>query len=186
MGMATRTDVFAGVVEVFDDAVTNCDELVRIASKLGDWKSARIGVGEGEYDPNLRDNAVAFFHPFDFRCPIPMYKLGRTVWQYINDYAIRYSVSFSNMEGININRYYPGERYKPHADDGPGNRRIISALLYMNDVEVGGETEFPYFDIKIRPKKGRLIIFPSNYAYTHAALPPESGVKYSAAFWTNP
>ena len=88
------------------------------------------------------------------------------------------------MEHMNVNKYLPGERYHAHADAGPGQNREISALVYLNDVAEGGQTEFIYQGVSVWPKVGRLVIFPSNYAYAHAAHPPTSGTKYSAAFWT--
>jgi prolyl 4-hydroxylase len=60
---------------------------------------------------------------------------------------------------------------------------VISALLYLNDVQ-GGETHFTYFNTSVSPKAGRLVVFPSNYAYTHEAYPPIEGYKYVCVFWT--
>ena len=39
------------------------------------------------------------------------------------------------------------------------------------------------FDIKIKPQPGMLILFPSNFAYTHIAHPVTSGSKYALVTW---
>ena len=94
---------------------------------------------------------------------------------------------FSNMEYLQLLHYSTGEGfYKPHADSGPGAQRIFSALLYLNDVEEGGETYFEKFDVKIKPKAGRLALFPSNYVYGHEARPPKSNDKFVIVTWFNP
>lgn len=174
---------YAGVVEVFDDAVVNSPDIVRYLEMHGRWEEARVGAGEG-IASDKRTNAVTFFDPFDLRCHDLLRGLAKTVWHYLDDYAHRHDTAFSGMEHVNVNRYYPGQFYHPHADDGPGHNRIISALVYLNDVTDGGATEFIYQGVSVSPRAGRLVIFPSNYAYAHAAHPPNSGVKYSAAFWT--
>lgn len=177
------TQTLAGVVEVFDDAIADCHQIIALVESLGLWQDSSVGLAAGIVDKSIRDNQVAIILPFSFRTPLPLYLFARNVWEYLDDYATRHNTGFSAIEPFNVNKYEPGERYKPHADAGPGSGRHISALVYLNDVEVGGETLFTYFNEAITPKAGRLIIFPSNYAYTHAALPPGKGVKYSAAFW---
>lgn len=184
MRLETRTALHAGVIEVFDNAVTNCEEIVRYTNLAGRWGDAVIGHHGGEVDKTIRNNNVAFLHPNDYREGPVVHAFARVIWHYLDDYAKRYDVTFSAMESINVNRYEVGQEYHVHADAGPYQPRVISALVYLNDVESGGETYFPNFNLAVTPKEGRLVIFPSNYAYAHAALPPHSGVKYSAAFWT--
>ena len=175
---------YAGTIEVYDDAVGDAPEIVRYLEWRHEWHTARVGVDGGEVDSATRNNAVTFINPFTFDCPDVLRSFAKTVWAYLDDYANRYDCPFAGLENVNVNRYYPGEYYRPHADDGPGHNRVISALVYLNNVEQGGGTEFIHHDVTVHPKAGRLVIFPSNYAYAHAAHPPVSGVKYSAAFWT--
>lgn len=184
MRLRTRDSLLAGVVEVFDNAIPNAGEIADYLERKDSWNPARIGVGEGEEIVNKRNNKVTFFDPLAFTCPDLLRKFAGTVWHYLDDYARRYDVSFLGMENVNVNRYEPGEYYVPHADDGVGQTRVISALVYLNDVVDGGQTEFIHHGVSVFPRAGRLVIFPSNYAYAHAAHPPKSGTKYSAAFWT--
>ena len=39
--------------------------------------------------------------------------------------------------------------------------RILVCMYYLNDVIEGGETEFYYQDLKVKPTKGSLVIFPA-------------------------
>jgi hypothetical protein len=73
-----------------------------------------------------------------------------------------------------------------HSEDGDKNFafRVGVYILYLNDVAEGGETEFLYLSKRIAPKKGRLIIFPPNYPWTHRGNPPLSGEKYILTGWT--
>ena len=184
MRLKSVTSKYAGVIEVFDDAIHNTYEIRDYLDRNAQWAAAKIGSAEGEIDASRRDNTVTFIDPYSLVCASILRDFAATVFRYLDDYGRRYDVSFSAMENVNINRYGPGEQYHAHSDAGPGHNREISALVYLNDVAEGGQTEFIHHGVSVFPRAGRLVIFPSNYAYAHAAHPPISGVKYSAAFWT--
>ena len=80
-------------------------------------------------------------------------------------------------------KYNVGDAYPKHYDGPTRLGRHISAILYLNDDYEGGELYFPLFDITIKPMKGMLILFPSNYAYQHEALPVTAGTKYAIVTW---
>ena len=70
--------------------------------------------------------------------------------------------------------------------------RVLTAFLYLNDVEAGGGTWFDRLDITVTPRRGRALLWPSvlnesphevDPRTTHSALPVEKGVKYGANAW---
>ena len=56
-------------------------------------------------------------------------------------------------------------------------------MLYLNDVDDGGETEFYHQKIKINPEKGKLAIFPTYWTHHHKGNPPISNNKYILNNW---
>jgi predicted 2-oxoglutarate/Fe(II)-dependent dioxygenase YbiX len=88
-----------------------------------------------------------------------------------------------HAESYNLLKYQTGQEYKAHYDGGIIDRRCVSPILYLNDEYEGGELEFVHFGIKIKPKKGNLYLFPSNYAYSHIAHPVTEGTKYAIVTW---
>tara|TARA_B100000424_G_scaffold122427_1_gene92710 strand:+ start:830 stop:1396 length:567 start_codon:yes stop_codon:yes gene_type:complete len=72
------------------------------------------------------------------------------------------------------------DQFKEHVDvgDHASARRFLVCFLYLNDVEEGGETVFPKLKLAIKPKCGRILLFPATWQYRHAGLPPISGKKY--------
>ena len=50
-------------------------------------------------------------------------------------------------------------------------KEIKSAVIALNDDFEKGETIFPIFGDVVKPKKGRLLIFPPHWTYLHAGLP---------------
>lgn len=61
--------------------------------------------------------------------------------------------------------------------------RVIAFTLYLNDVEDGGETEFLYQGLRIKPTAGTLCLFPAGFTHTHRGNPPLSNEKYIITGW---
>ncbi|MFI2811930.1 2OG-Fe(II) oxygenase [Microbulbifer sp. JSM ZJ756] len=98
-----------------------------------------------------------------------------------------------HFDGINFQHYrqstggfrhWHSEHY-PHPTD-PGQKslhRVLFWLLYLNDVEEGGETEFIYQDIRLKPRRGSLVLSPCGFTHTHRGNVPTSGDKYVLTSW---
>ena len=72
-----------------------------------------------------------------------------------------------------------------HHEQGAGavSNRAMAWMIYLNDVESGGETEFLFQSLRVEPKKGRMAIWPAGITHPHRGNPPLSGVKYIATGW---
>ena len=88
--------------------------------------------------------------------------------------------------GYAVQRTKPGEFFHWHIDSGShqfSDRQLV-AIWYLNDVEgPGGETEFLYQDVKIKPETGKLILFPPFWTHEHRGVTLRKGVKYIATTW---
>lgn len=102
----------------------------------------------------------------------------------VGPYSKKYGINETFYhEQYSVLRYRGGEQYHSHYDGGTITGRSISAICYLNSNYIGGEIEFINFDIKIKPEPGMLILFPSNYAYSHIAHPVTEGTKYALVTW---
>jgi len=73
-----------------------------------------------------------------------------------------------------------------HSDNLPKfTRRVLVWTIYLNDVEEGGETEFLYKSKRVKPEKGKIVLFPSDFLHTHRGNPPISNEKYILTGWFN-
>jgi predicted 2-oxoglutarate/Fe(II)-dependent dioxygenase YbiX len=102
-----------------------------------------------------------------------------------NDYANVHSTDIGSLMPLSISKYSTGKSMGPHVDDyGNGDDPNISVVLYLNDNYEGGEIYFKEQNIKIKPKAGSIVIFPSVEPYYHESLPVISGIKYMCpGFW---
>lgn len=90
-------------------------------------------------------------------------------------------------EMIRIKRYMPNgvDEFRYHVDvqDYATARRFLVFFFYLNDVEEGGETAFQVnrntvIETKVKPVKGRVLIFPPLWTHPHIGMKPISGPKY--------
>lgn len=110
--------------------------------------------------------------------------LGRAVLEFRETYPF-FKGPFKDM-GYGVQRTDPGEHYHWHIDGGSHDfsHRQLVAIWYLNDVAgPGGETEFLFQDIKIKPELGKLILFPPFWTHEHRGVTLDKGVKYIATTW---
>lgn len=88
---------------------------------------------------------------------------------------------------IKIQKTLPTEGYHvwhiEHSNDFYNSKRAFVFSIYLNDVEEGGETEFLHFSKRVKPKTGRVVIWPAGFPYLHRGNPPLSGEKYILTSW---
>jgi hypothetical protein len=88
--------------------------------------------------------------------------------------------------GYAIQRTDPGEFYHWHIDGGSHefSQRQLVAVWYLNDVAgPGGETEFSFQGVRVRPEAGKLLLFPPFWTHEHRGVTLQAGVKYIATTW---
>lgn len=101
--------------------------------------------------------------------------------------AASYSADKFYYTQLKIQKTLPTEGYHVwHLEHGKGYEcepRAFVFSIYLNDVEDGGETEFLHFSKRVKPKTGRIVIWPAGFPYVHRGNPPLSGKKYILTSW---
>lgn len=179
---------------IYDNVLDDPQKYIDLALSQTEWTDAAMfshedgdhTVAGSTVDKSARNNRTLNLSS-GFAAPMEWYELARTIWQYTNAYAVENGFSFSSMEGLQILHYDKGAGfYNPHVDHDDAQPRVAAALLYLNDVEEGGETHFVNFNLSVKPKAGTLVLFPGNYPYLHGAKTPISGDKFAVVTWFNP
>lgn len=105
-------------------------------------------------------------------------------------------------ETIQGQRYAVGQEFKPHHDffhtsesywpqmEKAGGQRTWTAMMFLNEPEIGGQTAFPEANIKVTPRTGNLLAWNNLDRYgqpnpfsLHQGMPVEAGVKYVITKW---
>ena len=95
------------------------------------------------------------------------------------------SIHKLNMD-VKIQKTVPGEGYHVwHCENASvaTSRRLLLCMMYLNDVEEGGETEFLHQSIRVKPEAGTIVICPAYFTHLHRGNPPLKGNKYMINGW---
>ena len=106
--------------------------------------------------------------------------------KYGKKYDSRRAVVQHSPKGMSIQKTRPHQGYHAwHCEcaDLCTSSRVMAYTLYLNSVEEGGETEFLYQGVKIKPEPGKLVFFPAYYTHPHRGNPIYKGVKYIVSGW---
>jgi prolyl 4-hydroxylase len=87
-------------------------------------------------------------------------------------------------------KYDNGNKFHKHHDDKiDGHTRLYTAVIYLNDDCIGGETHFPEVGLTIKPKKGKLLLFKNivdgvlNPKSLHESYQIKKGTKHALVNW---
>ena len=164
------------------------DNLENVLKDSHTYKWSQAMVGNRQRVPEYRDCLDFKFKKSNIVGTDTNSEIIKDSWQYlfdnmnvaVKDYCKIYPMEpLEYWEAINLVKYYPGNHFNLHADDGAPYKSVVSLVGYLNDNYSGGEISFDMYDIKIKPQAGDLLIFPSNYMFMHKALPVTNGIKYS-------
>lgn len=98
------------------------------------------------------------------------------------------------LEGLQVQRYYPTQKYNPHYDtferkDGK-DQRSWTFMIYLSNVDEGGGTYFPKIDLRLTPQKGMGILWNNldkkgcrDQNTLHMGEPVKNGSKYITTIW---
>lgn len=183
-----------------------CDYLISLAkphmqkstvvdSETGKSKDSRVRTSSGTFLPRGRDKKI------------------REIEKRIADFTF---IPVEQGEGLQVLHYEVGQKYEPHFDyfmdefnTKNGGQRIATVLMYLSDVEEGGETVFPSAKgnysavpwwnelsecgkggLSVKPKMGDALLFWSmkpdasvDPSSLHGGCPVIKGNKWSATKW---
>ena len=183
-----------GCIEIFENVWPNPKETIELVEREcrdpdsgAYWQQAET-LGAGAYQDKRTNKLLSISHSaFVYNNQI-LQNIHNQFYLALLAASIPYSARYNIGEELwhedySLLKYSLTQEYKPHYDSTSKLGRIISALLYLNDDYEGGELEFVNFNVKIKPEPGMLVLFPSNYAYAHRALPISNGTKYALVTW---
>lgn len=78
--------------------------------------------------------------------------------------------------------YWHSEVY-PESQHNEALHRVLLWMIYLNDVEEGGTTDFYYQNRSIQPKAGTMVVAPAYFTHTHRGQVPVSNDKYILTSW---
>jgi hypothetical protein len=183
--------VYRDVIKSEFDIINRLENTLKDSNGLYNWQDATVGYREKM--PEYRDCVDFKLKYYEYQGKDKYQKEFDKIWQNVHDaqkvalddYCAYYNIDMKYWEAMNFVKYGPGQHFSYHSDHGWSYIATVSMVAYINDDYEEGGIRFDKIDQTIKPKAGDLYIFPSNYLFSHAALPVKSGLKYSIVTMTD-
>jgi len=166
-----------------------CDLILNEYGNSIDWFPTTVGP-EGSLNRNIRnaDTVCISLDNIIARNQELRKAIDSDVFVVANNSIRKYNEIFPEAKieqdsGYELLRYNEGQFYIQHTDSFKMRPRAVSCSIALNDDYEGGEFAFFGREIKIKLKKGSVLLFPSNFMYPHEIMPVTKGTRYSIITW---
>ena len=170
-----------------------CDKIIEL-SKKGVKRSTVITDESKEIVSNVRTSSNTFLNN----------KMDPVLNDINNKIQSLTGIKSKKYEDLQIVNYKPEQLYEAHwdacdpfhdkrciNDTKRGGLRFATFIIYLNDDFEEGETEFPLVNKKVKPEKGKAVLFfnlnddllKRKENSKHAGLPPKNGEKWMCNKW---
>lgn len=180
---------FIGAYNIENDSL--CEKIVSFFEENKDLQSqGAVGDGVDEkikkstditiYPNNLKEEKFFLFKDY-LNSLNKCYKDYRETYPFLKKFITKVDLGY-----FNIQKYLPGGHFAELHSERTSLQnlhRLFAWMTYLNDVDDGGTTDFDYFDIKVKPEKGKTLIWPAEWTHAHTGSILKSGKKYIITGW---
>ncbi|CAE6157090.1 unnamed protein product [Arabidopsis arenosa] len=168
---------------VYHNFLTNeeCEHLISLAKPSMARSKVRNAItGLGEESSSRTSSGTFLRRGHD--------KIVKEIEKRISEFTF---IPEENGEALQVIHYEVGQKFEPHFD---GLQRIATVLMYLSDVDKGGETVFPEAKgikskkgVSVRPRKGDALLFwsmrPDGSQDPSSGSPVIEGTKWASTKW---
>lgn len=196
--MIERKSSVDNFIGVYDNYITDidCNQAIDFFKKQNNFNKA-ISRQEFENSPLLEKKDDQYFANqgntdvwIETLKPL-IFNFDQALKHYEKETGIKeaYGVDYFRYTTMKIQKTVPKGGYHvwhvEHGEELDNSRRTIAWIIYLNDIEEGGETEFLNQSMRVSPKKGRIVMWPAAFPYVHRGNPPLKEEKYILTSWMN-
>jgi len=191
--------LFNPTIMVWDEFMSEpeCKQLIKDMDEHVQWTRGKVtkGVDGDDADHYGRTNQMGWLE----------YSKSPTAVHFLMRASQLTQLHYTQAENVQALHYELGEEYDAHLDAFPAGterskqhkpggiqgNRVVTLLLYCNEVADGGDTVFVELGKAVRPKAGRVLLFSNTIIGTqvpdpktrHQAQPVLAGQKYAMNLW---
>lgn len=173
-------------LHVYPDVLTR-EQCSNIIERFENDSRVKPSGGRNSKNPvNRTGSMLSMGHYNDWEDVVDLVngEIEKRIQHYARVYLSFHRVLMTNACVLSLplmERIEPGQSFEWHSDGSqPGSEeRVLATILYLADIDKGGETEFAYQMGSIKPRAGSLVIFPPFWTHLHRGATPIEGVKYN-------
>jgi hypothetical protein len=191
MELIKKHNIQDNFIGVFDNFFPN----LMISNLIEYYKySEKNFLTRGRDDKRARDDSAIMLQGFQKNLVSARYNTMEFTQVFYNSIFNLYEERFPHLKNagshsifeIKVQKTLPSQGYHIWHTENLSRRdglRFLTFILYLNNVEEGGETEFLYQQTRIKPVENRLVLWPAGMTHIHRGNPPLKGEKYILTGW---
>ena len=167
-----------------------CDKLIEYHKNNLEYKKAGKTTGNNiKIKGKVSTDVTVFIGNQNPIIHMYLQEVMKAVHTYVETYKLQ-DLGFSVIlrEPFNIQHYKPNEGFLGwHCERSQSqtNQRALVFMTYLNDVTDGGETEYYFQKLKVKPVKGKMVVWPTDFTHLHRGITSPTQEKYIATGWYN-
>lgn len=168
-----------------------CSKIIEFFEKRKDLQ--KIGEAYSGKDEKVKKSIDITVHPRDLNqkgfedIKLYMEYLHECHEDYKSQWPfIRNNLNNLHIPSFNIQKYEKGGHFNQmHCERGSPRsmHRVFAWMTYLNDVDDGGATYFEHYKLRIKPIKGKTLIWPAEWTHAHRGEVLTKGLKYIVTGW---
>ena len=189
MSLSDFLETYAGLL-----SEKKAEEVLSVFESLGEGATVSKDQGLAYFNKGRRKVCTSLTFSFEDTVnacgPILESCLEAGLKSYMNKYSFLKDINqvggsrWRICPTYNIQKY-DGEKegyFTLHCEHAAGYPfRMLAWMVFLNDAKSG--TEFPFQNRILKPKTGRLAIWPAAWTHPHRGVTPNQGLKYIATGW---
>ena len=166
-----------------------CDDLINY---FEDSNNKVLGETSDGVDKNIKDSLDLQLSINDITNSPALDSYFKELIKAVNLYKEKYKFydekvnKWGLQHDFNIQKYKPSQAYHSwHCEKtniASSNRHLVF-MTYLNDVKKGGETEWYYQKLKVKPEKGLTFIWGADWTFVHKGHTTFDEDKYIITGW---
>lgn len=182
------------IIQDYLQDLSICDDLIKLHTHNKDKYDGPVGE-DNRLDYTIKKSIETKYNLNNFIKNKSGIRYINELQNIVNKYTEKYEFSaktsqWTITDNIKIQFYNKNEGYFAwHTERACGKEpyasRHLVFMTYLNDVKDGGETEFYYQELKIKPEKGKTLIWPADWTHTHRGVTSSTQEKYIITGWFN-
>lgn len=128
-----------------------------------DWQLGDKIVGYDEYPVS-----------FSFSVNENFLLLAKKIFDCASDYATKNLTTIDGFDSCIIRKYAPTPGFlELESSDVDNVSRKLTAVLFLDSLNQGGQLTFKNFDVSVSPQCGSIVVFPASFAYSFKINKPK-------------
>lgn len=173
--MTFSVSTIAPSIFLYENAIDFSEKIVDlVSSDTRSW----IVRNQAATDWQLGDKILGYDeYPVSFSFSVDQHflLLAKNIFDCASNYATKNLTTIDGFDLCMIRKYSSDPAFlELESSDVDNVSRKVTSILFLNDIDEGGQVTFKNFDVSVSPKQGNVLVFPASFSYSFKINKPKN------------